>query len=141
MKKTDILDVISRKLAPFIIVFGFYLITYGHLSPGGGFQGGVALASGAVLLLLCQGQTVLDKFFPVKRINYTEALGYLAFIVLGAAGLFIGKGFLSGLPGFGGKDLPGAVIIFILNLIIGLKVGAGITLICYFLFIEREDEE
>ena len=141
MKKTDILDVISRKLAPFIIVFGFYLITYGHLSPGGGFQGGVALASGAVLLLLCQGKTVLHKFFPVKRINYTEAFGYLAFIVIGAAGLLIGKGFLSGFSYFGGKEIPGAVIIFILNLIIGLKVGAGITLICYYLFIEREDEE
>jgi len=128
LKKTDILDVVSRKLAPFIIVFGFYLITYGHLSPGGGFQGGVALASGAVLLLLCQGQSVLNKFIPVKKINYIEAFGYLSFILIGAAGLFI-------------KAMPGTVIIFILNLIIGLKVGAGITLICYYLFIEKEDEQ
>ena len=141
MKKTDILDVVSRKLAPFIIVFGFYLITYGHLSPGGGFQGGVALASGAVLLLLCQGQSVLNKFIPVKKINYIEAFGYLSFILIGAAGLFIGQGFLSGFSYFNGKAMPGTVIIFILNLIIGLKVGAGITLICYYLFIEKEDEQ
>ena len=141
MKKTDILEVVSRKLAPFIIVFGFYLITYGHLSPGGGFQGGVALASGVVLLLLCQGHSVLNKFFPVKRINYTEALGYLAFIIIGITGLLIGKGFLAAFPFFRGENLPGAVIIFLLNLIIGLKVGAGITLICYYLFIEKEDEQ
>ncbi len=141
MKKTDILEVVSRKLSPFIILFGLYLITYGHLTPGGGFQGGVALASGVVLLLLCQGQSVIHRYFPLKKINYTEVTGYLLFILIGLAGLVAGRGFLSGFDMFMGYAIPGSVIIFILNLIIGLKVGAGITLICYYLFIEKGDDE
>lgn len=141
MKKTDILDVISRKLSPFIILFGLYLITYGHLSPGGGFQGGVALASGVVLLLMCQGPDIIHKYFPLKNINLTEAAGYLAFIIAGLAGMAAGTGFLSNfLPVSGKQELPGAGVIFFLNIIIGLKVGAGITLVCYYLFIEKEEE-
>jgi len=143
MKKTDILDFISRKLAPFIILFGFYLVTFGHLSPGGGFQGGVALASGMVLLLLCQGHERLHQLFPVKNISLLEAAGFLTFLAAGIAGLIAGKGFLADfLPssGFSSSTIPGGGIILILNIIIGLKVGAGITLICVYLFIEEESE-
>ncbi|RLE12077.1 hypothetical protein DRI96_05140, partial [Candidatus Aerophobetes bacterium] len=46
---------VSRKLVPYILIFGLYLISYGHLSPGGGFQGGVVLASGIILLALARG--------------------------------------------------------------------------------------
>lgn len=139
MKKTDILDVISRKLSPFIILFGLYLVAYGHLSPGGGFQGGVALASGVVLLLLCQGPSVIERYFPLRRIKLAEACGYLAFILAGLAGLICGRGFLSGFASASGSGrIPGAGTIFLLNLIIAFKVGAGITLICFYLFIERD---
>ena len=95
MRKTDILDVISRKLSPFILLFGLYLITYGHLSPGGGFQGGVVLASGVVLLLLCQGTQRVSKLFPLPVINFTEALGFFAFLFMGTLGVLFGSGFLS----------------------------------------------
>ncbi len=142
MRKTDILDVISRKLSPFILLFGFYLVTYGHLSPGGGFQGGVALASGIILLLLCQGPSIMGKYFPLKKINYAEALGYLGFIMIGIAGLLAGKGFLSNfIPVRGTGDTPGAGLILFLNIIISLKVGAGITLICFYLFKEGDEND
>ena len=65
MHKTDILDVMARKLAPFILLFGCYLVAYGHLSPGGGFQGGVVLASGIILLLLCKGVEPIQQLFPL----------------------------------------------------------------------------
>ncbi|HDQ44940.1 MAG TPA: sodium:proton antiporter [bacterium] len=137
MKKTDILDVISRKLAPFILLFGMYLITYGHLSPGGGFQGGVVLASGVVLLLLCQGTDRVQKLFPLPVVNSAEALGFLAFLLMGFAGVLFGGGFLSNfLPVGKAGEVPGAGFILILNLVVGLKVGAGITLICFYLFKE-----
>lgn len=139
MKKTSILDVISRKLSPFILLFGFYLVTYGHLSPGGGFQGGVVIASGIVLLLLCQGTDRVQKLFPLTAISFTEALGFLAFLLMGFIGIVLGSGYLSnflpvGTPG----EVPSAGFILILNIVIGLKVGAGITLICFYLF--KEDD-
>ena len=46
MKQSTIVDLVSRKLVPFILLFGLYLISFGHLSPGGGFQGGAVLSSG-----------------------------------------------------------------------------------------------
>lgn len=139
MQKTDILDVVSRKLAPFILLFGLYLITYGHVTPGGGFQGGVVLASGMVLLLLCRGTEMMQRLFPITSIHLLEILGFIAFLVMGLAGVVAGRGYLSNfLHVDEAEAVHGAGFIFILNLIIGLKVGAGITLICYYLF--KEDE-
>jgi len=134
MKKTNILDVVSRKLSPFILLFGVYLVTFGHISPGGGFQGGVALASGLLLILLAQGPMVLASSFPIGRISVLEVLGYGLFLLAGLAGFLLGLGFLSPL-------LPPPGTIFILNIVIGAKVGAGITLICWHLFQEGEEQE
>lgn len=134
MKKTNILDVVSRKLSPFILLFGVYLVTFGHFSPGGGFQGGVALASGLLLILLADGPRVLSQAFPLGMISTVEVLGYGLFLLAGLGGFLSELGFLSPL-------LPPPGTIFILNLVIGAKVGAGITLICWHLFQEREEQE
>ncbi len=142
MNKTDFLDIVSRKLAPFILLYGLYLITYGHLSPGGGFQGGVVLASGVVLLLLCQGTERVHKILPAALMNSTEALAFFAFIVMGMAGVLLGGGYLSNFFPVGKVgEVPSAGFILILNIIIGLKVGAGMSLICCCLLREEEEGE
>jgi multicomponent Na+:H+ antiporter subunit B len=134
MHKTDILDVVARKLAPFILLFGCYLITYGHLSPGGGFQGGVVLASGIILLLLSKGVMSVQEIFPMRAINLVEALGFLGFLSIGIIGFLLHGHFLDNIFPVGTIDeVPHAGFIFLLNLIIGLKVGAGMTLLCYYL--------
>ncbi|HJJ99748.1 MAG TPA: sodium:proton antiporter, partial [Methanocorpusculum sp.] len=43
----------GRLLVPFIFIFGFYIVAHGHLSPGGGFQGGAVIATGVALVLVC----------------------------------------------------------------------------------------
>jgi multicomponent Na+:H+ antiporter subunit B len=137
-KKTDILDVMSRKLAPFILLFGFYLIAYGHLSPGGGFQGGVVLASGVILLVLCKDVDSIQNLFPLHTISLLESLGFLAFLIVGILGIvFMGDFLTNFLPTAEAGSSPGANFIFLLNMIIGLKVGAGITLMCFYLFWEE----
>lgn len=134
MHKTDILDVIARKLSPFILLFGCYLITYGHLSPGGGFQGGVVLASGLILLLLSKGVDFVQELFPVTMIHVAEILGLLGFLAIGMIGFLEGGHFLYNIfPVETVDEVPHAGFIFLLNLIIGLKVGAGMTLLCYHL--------
>ena len=49
-----VLNVITQRaigfLLPIFFMFPLYIITHGHLSPGGGFQGGVSLAVLVVLL-------------------------------------------------------------------------------------------
>lgn len=139
MIKTDILVIVSRKLAPFILLFGCYLITYGHLTPGGGFQGGVVLASGIVLLLLSRGNEEVQRLFPISVLHMSESLGLLFFLLIGLASLFTGDGYLSNFLPLGEiEEIPHAGFIFILNAIIGVKVGSGMTIICIYLFKEEE---
>lgn len=134
MHKTDILDVIARKLAPFVLLFGCYLVAYGHLSPGGGFQGGVVLASGVILLILCKGVASIQQVFPLRAVNFVETLGFLGFLLMGLIGLIVSGHFLKSFLSIdNAAETPGAGFILLLNLIIALKVGAGMTLICFYL--------
>ena len=135
MERSQIITMVSRKLVPYILLFGLYLISYGHLSPGGGFQGGVVLESGIILLFLSHGLTLVQKSFPERRLRITELAMIFLFLLLGLVGLVMGNYFLGNILPLGkAGDVPGAGFILLLNLIIGLKVGAGITLICFYLF-------
>lgn len=138
MNRTAILQVISRKLAPFVILFGFYVVSFGHLTPGGGFQGGVVIASGVIMLLLGQEPERLDGLVSVRLFGLMEAVSLVVFLAAGVAGIVVGGAFLEVvLPTGTAGGITDAGFIFILNLVIGMKVGAGITVICYRLFMER----
>ena len=138
MKDSEIVDIISRKLTPFILLFGFYLISYGHLSPGGGFQGGVVLASGVILLSLSRGVDSAMRSFPLTRMRRTDIFTFALILAIGIGGILLGKNFLGNfLPLGKAGEVPSATFIFFLNLLIGLKVGAGMSLICFYLL--RED--
>ncbi len=139
MAKTDILDVVARKLAPFMLLFGLYLVSYGDTSPGGGFQGGVVIASGVILLAMARGVSAAERLFPMHRLSAAETAAYGVFLAAGVVGLVLGVGFLGDFtrPGWTNSPLPAARFIFLLNLAIGIKVACGVSLICMYLF--RED--
>lgn len=135
--KTDLLDVASRKLTPYVLLFGCYLISHGHLSPGGGFQGGVVLASGLILPALgCRKQRRKD-ILSNYALSFGETFGFVALFLFGAAGI-LATGFFISDP-FPATVPPHAWYIFLLNLAIGLEVGAGIGLLS--LLIIRESDE
>ena len=62
-KISPIVKIFTRKLFPFILLYGCYLISHGHLSPGGGFQGGVIFGSAIILLGLVEGVKLTEKSF------------------------------------------------------------------------------
>lgn len=135
MKKTDILEVAGRKLAPFMFLFGLYLVSYGDTSPGGGFQGGVVIASGVILLALGSNVTVASELFPTGTLAFAEALMFVLLIGLGITGVLLGAGFLTSfLPGPLSGLMRGTTFIYVLNVTIGIKVAAGTSLICLHLF-------
>ncbi len=128
--KTDMLDVASRKLTPYVLLFGCYLISHGHLSPGGGFQGGVVLASGLILPALGCRPERMDDLLSNRTLSIYETLGFIALLLLGFAGILAGGYFLSDpFPATAASGRPHAWFIYLLNLAIGLKVGAGIGLL------------
>lgn len=131
MRKTDILELISRKLAPFMFLFGLYLLTYGHLSPGGGFQGGVVIASGIILLSVSRGVETAERLFPSFSLSVVETVCFFLLIATGLAGIAAGVGFLGNpLPRVEAANVPRVGMILLLNILIGIKVAAGISLIC-----------
>ncbi|MFW5683389.1 MAG: MnhB domain-containing protein [Spirochaetota bacterium] len=137
-RKTDILDVASRKLAPYMFLFGFYLVSYGDVSPGGGFQGGVVIASGIILIAMAKGADAAIGYFPTTTLALSEAITFALLIAAGIGGALIGAGFLADF--LVGLDTPllRTPFIFVLNVLIGVKVAAGVSLICLYLFGEAE---
>jgi multicomponent Na+:H+ antiporter subunit B len=80
---SDIVDVGSRLLVPFIVVFAVYVVVHGHTSPGGGFQGGAILAAALMLFRLVRGRG--DRFLLETR--HALALGSAGVLVYAGIGL------------------------------------------------------
>jgi multicomponent Na+:H+ antiporter subunit B len=127
----------ARILLPVGFLFGLYATLHAHLSPGGGFQGGVILASGSVLLYLGGSRDLWIRMTPVAALDIAKAIAALAYIAIGVAGLAFGGAFLENfLPlGSAGRLASGGTIP-LLNLAAGIGVAAGLTL----LFREYLDE-
>ncbi len=124
-KTSEILETASKIITPVIFLFGIYVFLNGHLTPGGGFQGGAIIASGLVLMLLGN---------PIKKINHSiisfvESISGFAFVFLGIIGIFLAGGFLDnsfiGLGEFGKLISAGAIPV--IYIFIGLKVGSELS--------------
>ncbi len=118
---SEILSTGSDFLIPLLILFGIYIFLHGHLTPGGGFQGGVVLASAALLFCLSHPHAV----FSHKLMETVESLSGTAYVVIGLLGLILAGGFLDNrfLPlGEMGKLFSAGAIPLIYSFI-GLKVG------------------
>jgi len=101
------LHVVSRAVIPLIQVFAFYVITHGHYSPGGGFQGGVMLAASIILLRITGGEDSFRRF-STKAAILLGALGALGFALLGVVPLIMGGNFLeyaAAVPAMAPEDL------------------------------------
>ncbi|MCF7912452.1 MAG: Na(+)/H(+) antiporter subunit B [Candidatus Cloacimonetes bacterium] len=124
-RASEILKSGTSFLLPLIILFGVYIFTHGHLTPGGGFQGGVVIASAIVLLLLAD-----TSMQPNHNIlNWLESLSGAFYIILGILGIVLAGGFLDNrfLPlGEFGRIFSAGAIPVIYSLI-GLKVGAELV--------------
>ena len=115
----------SSFLVSLIMILGVYIFTHGHLSPGGGFQGGVVIASGFLLLILS------DLSFKINHIilSIVESISGVIFVLIGLIGLVLTIGFLNPalipLGRFG--ELLSAGAIPVIYSFIGLKVGSELT--------------
>ncbi len=134
-QRTYLLEVIASKLGPIVLLFGFYVMLYGHISPGGGFQGGTIIASAIVFLALgTQMETKLTNTTILARI---EALAFLVLVLAAVSGVFFESGFF-GNPIKSGNSLSPNFII-LLNIVIGLKVGMSIAIMCIAMMGGRSD--
>ena len=133
--ENTLLNIGVDTLFPIIILFGIYVIIHGHLSPGGGFQGGVIIASGFLLMFLAKGD---DLNINHKILELVESLSGAGFILIALLGLLVTDRFLGNFLPLGevGKLFSGGVIPLI-YIFVGIKVSAEITaLLEYFIRIK-----
>ncbi len=112
-------------LLPLILLFGVYIFLHGHLTPGGGFQGGVVIASGFLLFMLANTDDKINR----SILHWVESMSGVFYIGIGFLGLVLANGFLDNrlfdLGKFG--QLLSAGAIPIIYSLIGLKVGAELV--------------
>jgi len=118
----ELLSTGSALLVPLILLLGAYVFVNGHLTPGGGFQGGAILASGVLLMLLADP---LRKYSH-RLISLIESVSGLVFVGIGVLGAVLAGGFLDNslLPAGNFGSLLSAGTIPVVYSFIGLKVGA-----------------
>jgi multicomponent Na+:H+ antiporter subunit B len=121
-----IVQVVTRWILVLIVVYGLAVAAFGHLTPGGGFAGGVVIACGFVLATLAfGGRTGPARAFH-RRVAQLEAAGALAFLGVAAFGWTIGHFMQAWTPRGSDFTLASAPFLVLLNLAILLKVGAGL---------------
>ncbi len=139
---SEIVRTVSRIFAPLIIIFGVYVTIHGHLTPGGGFAGGIVVAGAIILLVLAYGGKRERLSRERKTFSRLESSGILLFLVVAFLGLLIGGIFFLN---FIGKGNPFTIfssgIIPICNIAIAAEVGGAISTILLALVLFEKDEE
>ena len=127
---SEALQFLGRALAGAAGLVGLYFVAYAHVSPGGGFQGGVLLSGAGLALFLAHDYRALERLTPVGAIEGAESLGAAAMVVLGCGGLIASGSFLFNFlaPGTPG-ELLSAGVIPLLSFSSGLAVGSGVLLV------------
>ena len=117
-------------LLPVTVLVGLYVIAHGQLSPGGGFQGGVVLATGWHLLYIAGRYAALRRAASPTVLEIIESIGAAAFAAIGLAGFVIGGAFLLNfLPVGSFNDLLSGGTVPLLNGAVGVAVAAAIVLL------------
>ncbi|HEX4805595.1 MAG TPA: MnhB domain-containing protein [Conexibacter sp.] len=126
----DALRVAGAVLVGPLIVLGAYVVTHGHLTPGGGFQGGVILAAG-LLLAYAAGQVVaLQRIEPTTLVEVADATGALAYGLVALGGLVFAAAALSNFLPYGTTGhLLSAGTIPVLSVAVGVEVTGAVALI------------
>ncbi len=118
----------ADSLLPLMLVYMLYIIFHGHLSPGGGFQGGVLMVAAVTILYLGHGYETTTRTLSANLLHGTEGFASVMYVALAMLGVSIGVQFCQNILFKHGAigDLYSAGTIFWMNLTVGLKVLTGV---------------
>jgi multicomponent Na+:H+ antiporter subunit B len=121
-----IVKTITRLTIGLILLFGIYIVLHGHLSPGGGFAGGVIVALSFVHLMIAFGRDAAVSKISTNVASNLESLGALMFLSISLIGFLGGSFFLNVIGKGKAFKLFSAGTIPLSNIAISLKVGVGL---------------
>jgi len=129
----------AQLLTPAILLYGLYLIIHGHVSSGGGFQGGAVFASSTALLVVAFGSKHVASFLKEHTLVVISCSGALLFLFLGYAGIgttffynvFVGSPLFGNVPAYGPNpaDIWTGGTVPLMNIGVALNVIAGLSAI------------
>ena len=138
---TIIVKKVTQIMCGVIFMYGLYIISHGHLTPGGGFAGGAILAGCFILLILANGSGVVNLRKEKSQTTITESLALFIIVLLALAGLLFGTSvfFNNYLPKGELGELISAGVIPLYNIFIGMEVAAALLTIFLGLIIYKEE--
>jgi len=124
-----------------IFLYGAYVIIHGHLTPGGGFAGGVIIAGAFILQILASGSDFMKLTKEEIGSTMYENLAILVVAFLALSGLLFGANvfFLNWLPKGNVGELVSAGMLPLYNIFVGIEVAASILTIFLALVIFKEE--
>ena len=138
MGRPLILQIIVMMAAPFIMVYGIYILFNGHLSPGGGFSGGAILGAGIALYAIAFGAEKVRTIFTFKTYTVCSTVALLFYaLVKGYAFCMGASGLPTGIPLGTPGNLLSSGLILPLNICVGIVVACTVYGL-YALFSEGE---
>ncbi len=145
MKQTEGMTLIVRTVTRIsvwlILLYGIYIILHGHLSPGGGFAGGVIIALAFLNVMLAYGRNFINRWVNIGFLHDVESSSAALFLAVGILGMAIGGGFLANFISHGKLyNLLSAGTIPILNIIISAKVSMGLFVVVWTLSVFHLDK-
>jgi multisubunit Na+/H+ antiporter MnhB subunit len=138
---TIIVKKTTQLIAGMVFMYGIYVIVHGHLTPGGGFAGGVVIAGAFILVTLAYGGDFLKLIKEENRTTMVESLATILVIMVAASGflfgtkIFFNNFFPKGVVG----HLVSAGVLPLYNIFVGTEVAASIFIIFLSLMIFKEE--
>ncbi|MFZ0280921.1 MAG: MnhB domain-containing protein [Bacteroidales bacterium] len=138
---TIIVKKTTQLIAGLVFLYGIYIIIHGHLTPGGGFAGGVILAGSFILQILAFGSDFLNLVKEESGSTLYENLSILVVLFLAISGLLFGAGifFKNWMPAGTVGELVSAGMLPLYNIFVGIEVAASILTIFLALVIFKEE--
>jgi multicomponent Na+:H+ antiporter subunit B len=128
---SDAVRVLGLALVGLTVSFGLYIVTHGAVSPGGGFQGGVIIATAWLVLYLAGDARSYCRLAPPSLFEAVEALGAASYALGGAGALVAGAAYLANYVPLG--PTPSTVrsggTIALLSVAVGIEVSAGFVVL------------
>lgn len=124
LEKSEMAVFAIQVICSVMLLYGVYLVLNGHLTPGGGFQGGLAVAS----FFICRYMIYDVNDLPIKKLNRMEELVFIAIALFAISIIFMGA--VDYIPE---RILPifQSGYMIVMNILIGLKVACGFIILFY----------
>jgi energy-converting hydrogenase B subunit I len=154
MRMSRIVRTAADIIYPFVLIFGLYIVAHGHLTPGGGFQGGAVIATGAALVIVAYSYTEVRAWLSKNVLMGQEVIGLVGFIGVALLAFAFGQvfffnylnasGSLFGIPvpyGINTGELNTGGFVPLMNFSVGCEVWGGLTLVILYMLSGLEKEE